>query len=110
MHITEMQAAAWGTSDSHGFHDGPLGNHIPDKLLLLIQEATEAFDEIRDGHDLSTNRYREDGKPEGFPSEIADIVIRCGDLAGIVGFDLEEAVREKMIYNEIRPYKHGRKM
>ena len=110
MQIKEMQQEAWSNSEDHGFHEGPEGKHLQTKLLLLIQEATEAFDEIRDGKDLFVNTHQFDGKPEGFPSEIADIVIRCGDLAGIVGFDLEDAVKEKMTYNKSRPFMHGRKM
>lgn len=110
MHINEMQKEAWSNSEDHGFHEGPEGKHLPTKLLLLIQEATEAFDEIRDGRDLSTNKYQDNGKPIGFPSEIADIVIRAGDIAGMLGFDLEAAVTEKTEYNRSRPYMHGRKM
>ena len=110
MNISEMQKEAWKTSEEHGFHAGEHGVHVPTKLLLLIQEATEAFDEVRDGGNLKTNTYKENGKPEGFPSEIADIVIRAGDLAEIIGFDLEEAVKEKMAFNRGRPFMHGRKM
>lgn len=110
MHIREMQEEAWSNSEDHGFHTGTEGKHIPTKLLLLIQEATEAFDEIRDGKNLSVNTYQDNGKPLGFPSEIADIVIRAGDIAGILGFDLEAAVAEKMDYNRSRPHMHGRKM
>ena len=108
MEIEMMQSEAWGNSEDHGFHDGPEPKHIPTKLLLLVQEATEAFDEIRDGNNLALNRYEANGKPVGFPSEIADIVIRAADIAGIVGFDLNAAVVEKMNYNRRRPFMHGR--
>jgi len=104
MEIRKMQADAWENSEKHGFHKSI---HIPTALLLLIQEATEAFDEIRDGNDLTVNRYELNGKPSGFPSEIADIVIRAGDIAGTVGFDLEAAIAEKMAYNLKRPFMHG---
>ncbi len=52
---------------------------------------------------------REDGKPEGFPSEIADVVIRCFDLCGQCGIDLEKELRMKSDYNESREFKHGKK-
>lgn len=48
-------------------------------------------------------------KPEGIPSELADIVIRVADLCGFYGIDLEAAIKEKMQYNASRPYKHGGK-
>lgn len=48
-------------------------------------------------------------KPEGIPSELADIVIRVSDICGRYGIDLEAAIKEKMEYNKNRPYKHGGK-
>ena len=47
------------------------------------------------------------GKPEGFPAELADLLIRVGDLAAALGIDLDFEVRRKMAYNETRPYRHG---
>ncbi len=48
-------------------------------------------------------------KPEGIPSELADVVIRCCHYAGANGIDLAEAVEEKAFYNSTRPHKHGGK-
>jgi NTP pyrophosphatase (non-canonical NTP hydrolase) len=48
-------------------------------------------------------------KPEGIPSEMADIVIRVMDYCGYAGIDLEKAIAEKMEYNRTRPFKHGGK-
>jgi hypothetical protein len=48
-------------------------------------------------------------KPCGIPSEIADVIIRALHFSGKHRIDIEQAVREKMLYNETRPYKHGGK-
>lgn len=100
--IADMQRRAWQNSENHGFHDN---NDIPTKLMLIVAEAAEALEDhrasVKDG-------FTESGKPVGFASELADIIIRVGDLAGIVGIDLEYAVTRKMAYNEGRPYKHGK--
>jgi hypothetical protein len=48
-------------------------------------------------------------KPEGIPSELADIVIRVMDICGYYGIDLEAAITEKMEYNRNRPIRHGGK-
>jgi NTP pyrophosphatase (non-canonical NTP hydrolase) len=48
-------------------------------------------------------------KPEGIPSELADIVIRVLDIAARKGIDIEKAILEKHEYNKTRPYKHGGK-
>jgi NTP pyrophosphatase (non-canonical NTP hydrolase) len=44
---------------------------------------------------------------EGFPVELADVIIRVLDLCGKFGIDLRAAVAMKMAYNESRPYRHG---
>lgn len=48
-------------------------------------------------------------KPEGIPSELADIVIRVLDIADHYGIDLQQAILDKHSYNVTRPYKHGGK-
>lgn len=46
-------------------------------------------------------------KPEGVPSEFADIIIRVLDACAAYGIDIDAAIAEKMAYNATRPYKHG---
>jgi NTP pyrophosphatase (non-canonical NTP hydrolase) len=43
-----------------------------------------------------------------FPDELADIIIRVGDLAEYLGYDLERHVELKMEYNSHRPKRHGK--
>lgn len=48
-------------------------------------------------------------KPEGIPSELADIIIRVLDIAAFHEIDIAGAIADKMLYNETRPYRHGNK-
>lgn len=48
-------------------------------------------------------------KPEGIPSELADVVIRVAHFCGSNGIDLAEAVREKTAFNRTRSWRHGNK-
>lgn len=48
-------------------------------------------------------------KPEGIPSELADIIIRVLDTCGAWGVDIDTAVRTKLEFNRSRPYRHGGK-
>lgn len=109
---------------------------ITEKLDLIHSEISEALEELRKGRDPLEIYYslttKEDGremvdhfvnqqfvkvhgvdkptlKPEGFLVELADAVIRIGDLAFLLGGDLQAAVEEKHEYNRTRPYKHGKK-
>lgn len=48
-------------------------------------------------------------KPEGIPSELADIIIRVLDICGYHRIDIAAAIADKMAYNETRSHRHGGK-
>lgn len=102
-----------------------LRNYYITKLALIVTEAAEAVEELRKGMTADQAYYSDtDGathetpydsnnlprKPEGVPSELADVVIRCFDFAHEAGLSLGEAILEKLDYNDTRPYLHGKEM
>lgn len=91
-------------------------------LFLMHTELSEAGEELRDGHTLDDVYYNpewpvtdDDGnvllKPEGFLSELADVLIRVGDTVARYGLVNEflTVLEEKLRYNKHRPYRHGGK-
>lgn len=77
------------------------------RLLLIVGEISEAFEELRAGH-APTEVYEKDGKPEGVPVELADVQIRLWDLAQTMGFSLQDSVQRKEDFNRTREYMHGK--
>lgn len=96
---------AW--SNTKGWRDKPAS--VGDRLMLMVTEIAEAMEEFRDGH-LAAEVYVKDGKPEGVPIELADVVIRIADFCGLHQIDLEAALATKLAFNEKRPYRHGGKV
>lgn len=103
---------------------------IPTKIALIHSEASEALEEYREGNlktlfrgsvQLSSGTQVRDyasphgmddhppRKPVGFPSELADILIRTLEFAVALDIDIAEEVRLKMAYNQTRPHRHGGK-
>ncbi|MEN6334862.1 MAG: hypothetical protein ABFE01_11420 [Phycisphaerales bacterium] len=76
-------------------------------LMLAVSELSEALEDYRVGRMETTTDA--DGKPIGFPTELADTVIRVMDTAFAMGIDLQAEIARKMTYNTTRPYRHGGK-
>jgi hypothetical protein len=87
-------------------------NTAPTALLLIHSEVSEATNDLRD--DKKTITWEKDKKtgepkPVGFPTEMADIIIRVYHLCAELNIDIDEAIRIKNGYNRTRPHHHGHK-
>ena len=107
MDIKELQIASHAIAVSKGWWEED--RNIGELLALVHSEVSEALEEWRGGEGLAVIRM-EDGKPTGFPVELADVLIRVADLAESAGIDLNAALKIKMHYNATRPWRHGGKL
>lgn len=119
--------------ERRGLHAGAnLRNYYTARLALITTEVAEAIEELRNGRQVdetyysgglgyapgdplegydrdATDQAGNPRKPEGVPSELADVVIRSFDLAHEAGIDLAAMIEEKISYNQTRGFRHGRK-
>lgn len=108
MRIKELQVESYRIAFDSGFHKGE--PNVWKFLGNLHAEVSEAWEEARiPGCDFKAIRYRDDGKPEGFAVELADLMIRIADTAETFGIDLEAVIREKAAFNKTRPFRHRNK-
>lgn len=114
MNLAEIIRESYQTAVIKGWWEED--RNIGELLALMHSEISEALEEWRTGRDIKEVYYEApkgdnpEGKPCGFPVELADIIIRIGDLCGRTGIPLEHALIEKLRYNRSRPYRHGNKL
>lgn len=108
--LAELQQECYEIARSKGWWPAGREKLVPELLMLMVTELAEAMEEWRNGHGPTETYFRENGKPEGFPMELADLMIRVLDCAGGLGINLQEAIETKMAYNRTRAHRHGGKL
>lgn len=86
-----------------------LAQFVIAQLGLIVSEVGEAIDAVRLGQ-FAPSVDHVSGKPEGVPSELADIIIRTIDLGDMLGINVPRALEEKHSYNLGRAHRHGGKL
>ena len=120
--LDALQAESYRVAEEHGFHDAqealdPKVAALYVRTALVIGELSEALEELRAGHQPWEVYYGADGKPEGFPVELADALIRLCDLAesvkrlspGGIPVPLGDVAEIKAAFNRTRTFLHGGK-
>ena len=107
MNLAELQKEAHAIARDKGWYDTE--RTFGDFIALIHSELSEALEWYRSNGTDFNPIDGFGGKPLGVASELADVVIRVADMAEHYGIDLDAAVRAKMEFNKLRPYRHGGK-
>jgi hypothetical protein len=92
----------WWTTDQKGKAVFSSRN-ISELLMLAVSEAAEALEVYREGIPLDKVWKNDKGKPEGFPIEVADIVIRLLDTMAAADLPIADLVlAEQALYIILR--------
>lgn len=123
MNILEISKEINDNAHAKGFWDK--GVDVPEKLMLIVSEVSEAMEADRVNKFLpyyvkmeAVNGWIDDSdfvksfkdNVKGtFEDELADVAIRVFDLAFQMGIDLSAHIEAKVRYNASRPKMHGGK-
>lgn len=110
--ISEWQKEVYEVAKEKGWHEPDKEKSFGECIALVhseLSEALEAYRKPNPTNHVFSDWYNLNGKPEGIPSELADVVIRVMDICEQFGIDLESAIKIKHEYNKTRSYRHGNK-
>jgi NTP pyrophosphatase (non-canonical NTP hydrolase) len=77
-----------------------------EQLMLIVTELAEACEAFRVGNPPCERPGMEQYSHAA--EELADVVIRCFQMAGEHDIPLADVILAKMAFNETRPVKHGK--
>lgn len=89
MNLSQIATESYATAKEKGWWDESVVRSNDILHLLMLSELSEALEDYRAHKGVTEVWYENQTKPCGIPSEVADVIIRIGDLTGKEGLHYE---------------------
>jgi NTP pyrophosphatase (non-canonical NTP hydrolase) len=99
----KLQQQVFETAKNNGFHDHD--NNDGELIALMHAELSEALEVLRDPDITESDKLH---GVLAIEEELADVIIRIMDMAELSGYNIANAILNKIDYNKTRPFKHGK--
>lgn len=106
--------AAYTDARRRGFwQNGDPRYYVAEACAAMHGEVAEIYDAYRRGMNPEVRGIEADpegrAKPIGIPSEVCDVLLLALEMTQHIGINVQAVLLDKMRYNALRPYLHGKR-
>ena len=96
--LNALRDAAYADADAHGLWEDEKAQDAFKQRLWAAERVSDEVNELLQAASADN--------AANYAEELADVIITALSTAGLLGLDIQKAVKDKMAFNKTRPYQH----